>query len=91
MLKYAKSARMSNDFSEKPEIGFRKFCQNTTLHGWAYLDRESGIIRRAIWLTFLIVVGATSIFYFYQNYQQVNIFIEHNFGLAVSQTLQHLH
>ena len=37
--------------------GFSKFCQQTSLHGWAYLDSESGFLRRVIWVIVLVSLG----------------------------------
>ncbi len=34
--------------------GFSKFCQQTSLHGWAYLDSEPGFLRRVIWIIVLV-------------------------------------
>ena len=34
--------------------GFAKFCQQTSLHGWAYLDSEPGFLRKVIWIIVLV-------------------------------------
>jgi hypothetical protein len=42
-----------NNIFESSE-GFSKFCQQTTLHGWAYLDSEPGFLRKVIWIVVLV-------------------------------------
>jgi hypothetical protein len=48
----------SADFDEPSgSEGFSKFCQQTSLHGWAYLDSEPGFLRRVIWILVLVYLG----------------------------------
>ena len=35
--------------------GFAKFCQQTSLHGWVYLDSEPGALRKIVWILVLVL------------------------------------
>ncbi len=52
---------------------FRKFCMETSLHGWAYINREPVGIRKIVWLLFLTAVSVLSIFSVFKNSEQVQI------------------
>ena len=39
--------------------GFSTYCQQTSLHGWQYIDSENGLCRKVVW--FLIVLGFSAV------------------------------
>ena len=60
-------SNMERDFNEsartEPPIpknnifmnGFSTYCQQTSLHGWQYIDSENGLGRKIAW--FLVILG----------------------------------
>ncbi len=48
-----------------------KFCNETSLPGWAYLNRDIPKMWKAIWAIFLMVILIISVSFFYQNMSQV--------------------
>ncbi len=36
--------------------GFSKFCNETSLPGWAYLNREMSHLWKVLWIVFLIII-----------------------------------
>ena len=41
--------------------GFSTYCQQTSLHGWQYIDSENGLSRKIVWFLIVLVFSATSI------------------------------
>ena len=41
--------------------GFSTYCQQTSLHGWQYIDSENGLCRKIIWFLIMLVFSAASI------------------------------
>ena len=66
-------SNMEGDFNEsarrEPPIpksnifmnGFSTYCQQTSLHGWQYVDSENGLCRKIIWFLMMLVFSAASI------------------------------
>ena len=51
--------------------GIRRFLLTTSMHGWGHVEREPGIIRKTIWIAFLLTVVMASLITVYQNADQV--------------------
>ena len=51
MKKSAKKSRSMETFQRK----FSEYCQQTSLHGWQYVQSEKGIFRKLVWSIFLLV------------------------------------
>ena len=41
--------------------GFSTYCQQTSLHGWQYIDSENGPSRKIVWFLIVLAFSATSI------------------------------
>ena len=66
-------SNMEGDFNEsartEPPIpksnilmnGFSTYCQQTSLHGWQYVDSENGLCRKIIWFLMMLIFSAASI------------------------------
>ena len=64
-LTFSWVSNMEGDFNENARTelpipksnifmnGFSTYCQQTSLHGWQYIDSENGLCRKIIW--FLII------------------------------------
>jgi hypothetical protein len=50
--------------------GFSKFCNETSLPGWAYLKREMSHLWKVLWIIFLIIIVILSGFVLVINTQQ---------------------
>jgi hypothetical protein len=49
--------KINPEKSEKIEKNvFSKFCQETSLHGWSYLDREKSKVWKGLWFIFLLII-----------------------------------
>ncbi len=46
----------------KQDNVFHKFCSETSLPGWPYLNREMSQVWRLIWVSFLLTACATSVY-----------------------------
>jgi hypothetical protein len=55
----------------KPSNSFAKFCDETSLPGWAYLNRDIPKVWKALWGAFLIFILMISVYFFYRNTSQV--------------------
>jgi hypothetical protein len=51
--------------------GLAKFCNETSLPGWAYLNRDIPKLWKALWALFLIAILIISVYFFYRNTSQV--------------------
>jgi hypothetical protein len=40
----------------KDSNGFRKFCQETSLHGWFYFSSDASKLWKILWLVFLCLI-----------------------------------
>jgi hypothetical protein len=56
---------------------FCKFCKETSLPGWAYLNREMNKLWKMVWIVFLIAICGASI------YVLVNIFKFYSFSVGL--------
>jgi hypothetical protein len=52
--------------------GLAKFCNETSLPGWANLNREIPKMWKALWAAFLLFILIISVFFLYQNTSQVS-------------------
>ena len=41
--------------------GFSTYCQQTSLHGWQYIDSENGLSRKIVWFLVVLAFSAASI------------------------------
>ena len=41
--------------------GFSTYCQQTSLHGWQYIDSESGLVPKIVWFLIVLAFSAISI------------------------------
>jgi hypothetical protein len=47
--------------------GFSNYCQQTTLHGWQYLETEPGLWRKIIWALVILISMVASITFMVMN------------------------
>ena len=43
--------------------GVSAYCQQTSLHGWQYLDSEKGFLQKIFWFAIVLMVLSISIFF----------------------------
>ena len=60
------STPQSNSRPPSPENkifmhGFSTYCQQTSLHGWQYIDSENGLCRKVVWFLIVLAFSAVSI------------------------------
>ena len=41
--------------------GFSTYCQQTSLHGWQYIDSENGLCRKIAWFLVILALSAAAI------------------------------
>ena len=41
--------------------GFSTYCQQTSLHGWQYIDSETGLVPKIVWFLIVLAFSAISI------------------------------
>ena len=49
---------------------FYDYCRNTTLHGWQYLESESSLFSKLIWIFIVLALNVSAIFLVVQNVQE---------------------
>jgi hypothetical protein len=62
---------LAEEMTEANKNSFAKFCNETSLPGWAYLNRDIPKIWKALWAAFLMAILIISVCLFYQNASQV--------------------
>ena len=50
--------------------GFYQFCQQTSLHGWNYIQSESGIIRKTVWFILILFHYVIATVFIWKNFQE---------------------
>ena len=63
--------------------GFSNYCQQTTLHGWQYIDSEDGWFRKVLWILVVLTVVAASITFMVMN---VNEFLKATTVTSINST-----
>ena len=60
--------------SSSSKSNFAKFCKDTSLHGWSYLNHSKmPKVWKFFWSTFLIIIVLLSVFFFVINTNQVKL------------------
>ena len=49
---------------------FYDYCRNTTLHGWQYLESESSLFSKLIWIFIVLAMNVSAIYLVVQNVQE---------------------
>ena len=52
--------------------GFFQYCQQTSLHGWHYIQSESGIIRKTVWFILILFHYVIATVFIWKNFQEYN-------------------
>jgi hypothetical protein len=58
--------------NEERGNSFQMFCDETTLHGWSYLNKEISRTRKVIWIAILLSILSISSWFIYTNVNQVS-------------------
>jgi hypothetical protein len=53
--------------SEEKKIGFSKFCEETSLPGWSYLNHDMSKFWKVLWIVFLCLIIAISVYVIVEN------------------------
>ena len=60
--------------SSTSKSNFAKFCKDTSLHGWSYLNHSKmPKVWKFFWSTFLMIIVLLSVFFFVINTNQVKL------------------
>jgi hypothetical protein len=63
--------KIETEKSRKMEkSGFSKFCEETSLPGWPYLNYEMSKLWKLLWIIFLCIVVVVSVYVLVANTQQ---------------------
>jgi hypothetical protein len=63
--------KIETENSRKMEkCGFSKFCEETSLPGWSYLNYEMSKLWKLLWIIFLCIVVVVSVYVLVVNTQQ---------------------
>ena len=49
---------------------FYDYCRNTTIHGWQYLESESSLFSKLIWIFIILAMNVSAIYLVVQNVQE---------------------
>ena len=49
---------------------FYDYCRNTTLHGWQYVESESSLFSKLIWIFIVLAMNVSAICLVVQNVQE---------------------
>ena len=72
-LTFSWVSNMEGDFNENARTelpipksnifmnGFSTYCQQTSLHGWQYIDSENGLCRKIAWFLVILALSAAAI------------------------------
>jgi hypothetical protein len=63
--------------------GFSKFCEETSLPGWSYLNHEMSKVWKILWILFLFFLTLLSVFVVLVNIQQYQQVCK-NYAMATS-------
>ena len=57
-------------WTQKTVESFYDYCRNTTIHGWQYLESESSLFSKLIWIFIILAMNVSAIYLVVQNVQE---------------------